>query len=259
VYNQDTTPEAEAKRNQSRAVLWTCLDVYTRLLHPMCPFVTEELWQRLPGRGTGCSEGEKTSIMVSAWPLVTPAWHCPSADKRMDIALGAIEGARSLRADHGLAKKPAAFCVLCATPEAFAAMQAQHDDFATLSGASAVTVLNGSSGATAPAGWPQKIVSDAVKVFVDLASFAAAAAANQKGGGGGGGGGGGADAKEKQIAKLTKEAAKLAPLIAKLKSKLEDPAYLSKVPEATQAKDREKLDQYAKMHDDAKDAIAKLG
>jgi pentatricopeptide repeat protein len=72
-------------------------------------------------------------------------------------------------------------------------------------------------------------------------------------------GGGGADAKEKQIAKLTKEATKLAPLIAKLKSKLEDPAYLSKVPEATQAKDREKLDQYTKMHDDATDAIAKLG
>jgi valyl-tRNA synthetase len=255
VYSQETTPEAEAKRNQSRAVLWTCLDVYTRLLHPMCPFVTEELWQRLPGRGTGCSEGEKASIMVSAWPLVTPAWHHPTAEKRMEVALGAIEGARSLRADHSLAKKPAAFCVLCATPEAYAAMQAQQDDFATLSGASAVTVLDASSGATEPAGWPQKIVSDAVKVFVDLASFTAAAAANQKGGGGGGG----ADAKEKQIAKLTKEATKLAPLIAKLKSKLEDPAYLSKVPEATQAKDREKLDQYTKMHDDATDAIAKLG
>ena len=272
------TPLAEARRNQSRAVLWTCLDVYTRLLHPMCPFVTEELWQRLPGRGTGCSDGEQASIMVSAWPRAVPAWHSPAAELGMEVALGAIEGARSLRADHHLAKKPAAFCVVCATPDAYAAVAAQADDVATLCGAlGAVAVVDASSppgtppgvsahgggggGGAEPAGWPQKIVSDTVKVFVDLAAFAAASAAASKtgsGSGGGSSGGGAAEAKAKQVDKLAKEATKLAPLIAKLQAKLEDPAYAAKVPAATQAKDREKLDQYAKMHADATDAIKNL-
>jgi valyl-tRNA synthetase len=284
VYSLETTPLAEARRNQSRAVLWTCLDVYTRLLHPMCPFVTEELWQRLPGRGTGCSDGEQASIMVSAWPRAVPAWHSPAAELGMEVALGAIEGARSLRADHHLAKKPAAFCVVCATPDAYAAVAAQADDVATLCGAlGAVAVVDasrrgppgvsahgsapgsahGGGGGAEPAGWPQKIVSDAVKVFVDLAAFAAAAAADGKtgigsGGGSSGSGGDAAEAKAKQVGKLAKEAAKLAPLIAKLQAKLEDPAYAAKVPAATQAKDREKLDQYAKMHADATDAIKNL-
>lgn len=31
-----------------RQALWTCLDTGLRLLHPFMPFVTEELWQRLP-------------------------------------------------------------------------------------------------------------------------------------------------------------------------------------------------------------------
>lgn len=32
----------------TRDTLWTCLDSGLRLLHPFMPFVTEELWQRLP-------------------------------------------------------------------------------------------------------------------------------------------------------------------------------------------------------------------
>ena len=49
-------------RDAAKQCLWACLDAGLRLLHPLCPFVTEELWQRLP-RTFAVS-----SIMVAPYP-----------------------------------------------------------------------------------------------------------------------------------------------------------------------------------------------
>jgi valyl-tRNA synthetase len=79
-----------ARKSKACATLWICLDTVLRLLHPICPFVTEELWQRLPGaaaerrvqgvvtsiagRGTLGTSADKASIMISSWPVVHPSW-----------------------------------------------------------------------------------------------------------------------------------------------------------------------------------------
>lgn len=58
----------EAAKKASRDTLWVCLDSGLRLLHPFMPFLTEELWQRLPQR-----EGDshsKTSIVIAVYPAV---------------------------------------------------------------------------------------------------------------------------------------------------------------------------------------------
>jgi len=251
VYSQSATPEAEGLRNHSRAVLWTCLDTGLRLLHPICPFVTEELWQRLPGRGTAHLSGEPASIMISQWPTPCPAFACSdgSVDGAMDVVLGAIEGARSLRADHHLTKKPAKFVVVCSTSEAQDALAKQTDDFATLALASSLEVAGaGADLAKLTEGMPLKIVSDAVKVFVDLKSVATAGGASS----------GGAVDNTLQLKKLKKDIALLEPLVKKLQGKMGTPAYLSKVPEAAQAKDRDKLEQYSKQLGDAKAALAMI-
>ena len=49
----------------TRATLYTCLDVGLRLIHPFMPFVSEELFQRLPRRGVDCAP----SLCVTAYPL----------------------------------------------------------------------------------------------------------------------------------------------------------------------------------------------
>ena len=48
----------------TREVLWVCLDAGLRLLHPFMPFVTEELWQRLP-KPAGY---DWPSIMLAPYP-----------------------------------------------------------------------------------------------------------------------------------------------------------------------------------------------
>ena len=59
----------EAAKKTTRDVLWTLLDSGLRLLHPFMPFVTEELWQRLPRRRAETAR----SIMVAAYPVADPA------------------------------------------------------------------------------------------------------------------------------------------------------------------------------------------
>jgi valyl-tRNA synthetase len=53
-----------ATRKSAQDTLYNCLDHGLRLLHPMMPFVTEELWQRLPRR-----QGDPKSIMIANFPL----------------------------------------------------------------------------------------------------------------------------------------------------------------------------------------------
>jgi len=63
----DLTPENADARWAAQATLWITIESGLRLLHPMMPFVTEELWQRLPGRGTlGADETE--TIMIAPYP-----------------------------------------------------------------------------------------------------------------------------------------------------------------------------------------------
>ena len=54
----------EEEKTVSRNVLYTCLDVGLRLLHPFMPFVSEELYQRLPRR----SDKHASSICIAPYP-----------------------------------------------------------------------------------------------------------------------------------------------------------------------------------------------
>jgi valyl-tRNA synthetase len=54
-----------AARNSAQQTLYTCIDNGLRLLHPIMPFITEELWQRLPRRPNDTTP----SIMLSKYPV----------------------------------------------------------------------------------------------------------------------------------------------------------------------------------------------
>lgn len=60
-----------ATKKSAQQTLYTCLDYGLRLLHPFMPFVTEELWQRLPR----IPNDTTPSIMVSRYPVFVSARH----------------------------------------------------------------------------------------------------------------------------------------------------------------------------------------
>src|SRR5437867_3228844 len=83
----------------ARAVLAYCLEVSLRLLHPVVPFITEELWQKLPGR-------KADELLATAqWPAPKPELEDPRADQEFGRVKTAIEHIRSIRAEYRVAPK----------------------------------------------------------------------------------------------------------------------------------------------------------
>lgn len=78
--------------------LYTALEGGLKLLHPFMPFVTEELWQRLPRR-----PGDETpSIMLASYPVYEKGFDSPSAAAEYEQILGAVKTSRSLLDAYGI-------------------------------------------------------------------------------------------------------------------------------------------------------------
>ncbi|KAI0067514.1 hypothetical protein BV25DRAFT_1961213 [Artomyces pyxidatus] len=94
-----TEPSASATtRVSAQQTLYTCLDNGLRLLHPFMPFVTEELWQRLPRRANDSTP----SIMLAKFPVQEKEFIFEDAVQQFDLVFNAIRTSRSLAASYNL-------------------------------------------------------------------------------------------------------------------------------------------------------------
>ena len=96
-----TETTGEAPRPQVGDVLLTVLDRALRLLHPVMPFLTEELWQRLPGHEAIHPE----TICLAPYPARVETWEDPAAEAGMDALIQVVTRGRGLRAEMGLPPK----------------------------------------------------------------------------------------------------------------------------------------------------------
>ncbi len=83
---------SEEGADASRAVLAEVLERTLRLLHPIIPFITEEIWQKLPNRA-----GE--SIVVAEWPKPRDDWDDPEAEEEFGGLMDMISSIRNLRGE----------------------------------------------------------------------------------------------------------------------------------------------------------------
>jgi valyl-tRNA synthetase len=83
-----------AEAGQARQTLWYVLEGTLRVLHPFMPFITEEIWQKLPGTGE--------SIMVSRWPWAEESRRDSEAEREMDTLMQVVVAARKLRATQNV-------------------------------------------------------------------------------------------------------------------------------------------------------------
>ncbi|MDD5447765.1 MAG: valine--tRNA ligase, partial [Actinomycetota bacterium] len=84
----------QLERKAAQAVASCVLECSLRLLHPFMPFITEEIWQKIPGTGE--------SIMVSSWPRSDGFPVDPQAEAEMSVIQPLVTGIRSARSEHGI-------------------------------------------------------------------------------------------------------------------------------------------------------------
>jgi valyl-tRNA synthetase len=88
------------ERDETLRTLTATFEVLLRLLHPLIPFVTEELWQELPqaGRATGM-------LVTGAYPERRADWVDAAADDTMDTLIELVRAVRNIRAEMRIAPK----------------------------------------------------------------------------------------------------------------------------------------------------------
>jgi len=92
LYGKVTTFDAGA----TRSVLYRTLTDIMKLLHPIMPFVTEEVYQRLPGR-------DAESVMTSAFPVFNEAELDEESETNMATIMGVVDVVRNIRGETGIA------------------------------------------------------------------------------------------------------------------------------------------------------------
>ncbi|KAJ6819284.1 valine--tRNA ligase, mitochondrial 1 isoform X3 [Iris pallida] len=153
--------EYKCERAASRDALWVCLDTGLRLLHPFMPFVTEELWQRLP-QAEGTTQ-RKESIMISEYPSVVEAWTNETIESDMDIVLGAVRKLRSLRPTSDKNERRPA-CALCRTEDVSNVIRSYEFEIVTLASLSSIKVLREDD--TPPAGYAFDVVNEKLSMYL---------------------------------------------------------------------------------------------
>lgn len=83
--------EDEAAKQTTKSILIFVLDQTLRLLHPIMPFVTEEIWAKIPHIGE--------SLVVADYPIVHPENNDESAAKGMEVLKELIRSVRNIRAE----------------------------------------------------------------------------------------------------------------------------------------------------------------
>jgi valyl-tRNA synthetase len=201
------------RKQTTQAVLFTVLEQLLRLLHPFMPFVTEEIWQVLPG------ERPTSSIMLAPYGAVSVLPAHPQGAAKMELVMEVIKGIRNIRGEMNVAPGKQIPAVLDCKTEEVAAVVAEGEGYIR-----ALARLNELSFGVAVARPEQAAtqVAGEVEILLPLADLI------------------NLDEEKKR---LQKEIAKVEKDVTMFSKKLENEAFLAKAPPEVLEKNRSKLQE----------------
>ncbi|KAI7833353.1 tRNA synthetases class I-domain-containing protein [Kickxella alabastrina] len=213
-----TMPNADpVSRNSALQTLYTCLDQGLKMLHPFMPYVTEELWQRLPRRASETSP----TISLATYPEIREDYDNSQVVSEFELAMSIAKAGRSLTASYNVLSK-SKFYVSNANTSSFALTSSQADGIATMiKGCQSIVALK--PGEAVPAGCAVFSVNDEVAMHLLVR---------------------GSVDIEQEVAKLGKKIAKTTKLKDSLTAKVSIPKYEETVPEEVRESNSAKLSNY---------------
>ncbi len=214
---------ASAKVAQN--VLTYVLSNTLKLLHPVMPFITEEIWQALP------HEGE--SIMISQWPQYMEELSDPQAEADMISIMDAIKGIRNTRNEMNVPpSKKVKLSIVTKEAELFGSAALF---FEKLASASEIEVLADKSNAPENA---VSVVTAEAEILLPMDQLVD---------------------REKEIERLTKEKVRLEGEIKRVEGKLSNKGFTDKAPAHVVEEERKKGEGYKAMLEKVLESLAKMG
>jgi len=89
------------KKQAAQTTLVMTLETTLRLLHPIMPFITEEIWQKLPKK----IRGEKESIMIASFPTPDDTYIDDAIEQSMRLPMDAILSIRNIRGEMNISPR----------------------------------------------------------------------------------------------------------------------------------------------------------
>lgn len=216
----------EAAIAETRATTAWVLDEILHMLHPLMPFITEELWEQL-------SDDRANRLISAHWPEHGAELIDPAARDEMDWVVRAISSVRSMRSEMNV--PPAAQIELKlkdAGPESLKRLDTHRDLILRMGRLSSVEPLSG----PVPKSAVQAVLDEATLILplegiVDL---------------------------DKERARLTKEIEKLSGEIKKIDAKLSNEQFVAKAPEEVIEEQRDRRDTAEQARDKLQKALEML-
>jgi valyl-tRNA synthetase len=220
------TPE---RKKTAQHVLWHTLEQLLRLLHPFMPFISEEIWQALPGKK------DAPTIMLAEYPSFRDDRSFPEAAANMERVMAVISCIRNIRGEMEVPPSREIAAILsCGSPASQQLMK--HSEVAIVSLARLSSLAIGER-IEKPEDASIQVTGD-VQIYVPLKGLV--------------------DVEEEER-RLTKEIGKIAKDIEFLAKKLENPSFVERAPAEVVAKEREKLAEFANKKQVLEESLVKIG
>lgn len=216
----------EAAKAESRATMAHVLDAIYRLLHPMMPFMTEELWAQTAGEGTP----RDTLLCHAEWP--TPDFEDAEAAAEINWLVDLVSGIRSLRSEMNVPPAATAPLIMVGANALTRERVARHDPAIRRLARAAEVGFD----TAAPKGSVQLVIGEATACMplgglIDLGA---------------------------EEARLTKELAKNGDETGRIEKKLGNPQFVAKAAEEVVAAEREKLAELIEQRGRLETALARV-
>ncbi len=219
----------EAMQRGTRHTLVTVLETILRLAHPIIPFITEELWQKVSVTAGVRAADEETSVMIQSYPEVRPELEDAEALDRMALVQSMVDSVRNLRSEMKLAPSTRVPLVVSGPADVCAEAAPYLQALARLEAVERVEELD-NRGALAPVA----IVGDfklMLKVEIDVAA---------------------------ERARLTKEIERLEAQVKQCEAKLGNERFVARAPAEVVATEKERLANFTSLLEKQREQLAKL-